>query len=128
MRPRFRARGRTTRHVPGTMNKTEQAYRDFLMARVAAGTVYEFAFEAVTLKLAPDTRFTPDFLVVGPDGAIELHEVKAGMRSGKAIIEDDAKVKIKVAAAKFPYLTFRLCVRAAACNGGNWDITEIEPC
>ena len=43
--------------------------------------------------------YTPDFLVILADGRIELHEVKGHW-------EDDARVKIKVAAAQKPWFTF----------------------
>lgn len=78
------------------MNRTERAYAELLEAARIAGTVREWHFEAVTLKLAHDCRYTPDFLVVRPDGACELHEVKGFWR-------DDAKVKTRVAARVLPF-------------------------
>lgn len=86
----------TVRRVPGTMNKTERAWADVLEARRRAGEIREWHFEAVTLKLAADTRYTPDFFVVNADETCELHEVKGFWR-------DDAKVKAKVAARLFPF-------------------------
>jgi hypothetical protein len=71
-----------------------------LRARQLTGEIAWFAFEAVTLKLADDTRYTPDFAVMLTNGTIEMHEVKGFMR-------DDARVKLRVAARLFPFV-FRL--------------------
>jgi hypothetical protein len=82
------------------MNGTERAYALLLKARQQAGEVLWFKFEGITLKLADDTRYTPDFLVMMADRTLECHETKGFMR-------EDAHVKIKVAAATFPF-KFRL--------------------
>lgn len=108
------AKGR--RPKSGTMNKTEAAYDAHLRAQLGT-TVLWFAFEAMTLKLAPDTRYTPDFVVMLADGTIELHEVKG-------YFADDAKVKVKVAAYKFPF-RFVLVRAKAKKDGGGWDIEEV---
>ena len=78
------------------MNKTEGRYALFLRARRDRGEIEEFGFEVLTLKIGDDTRYTPDFLVQLPSGELECHEVKGFWR-------DDAFVKIKVAAALFPF-------------------------
>jgi hypothetical protein len=57
-------------------------------------------YEAVTLKLAADTRYTPDFMVMEDDGTITFVECKGFWR-------DDAKVKIKVAAEMYPMFRFK---------------------
>jgi hypothetical protein len=98
---RFRARGRP-RHTPGEMNKTEAAYADALTARKLAGEIHDFRFEAIKLRLAEKTFLTMDFLIVGNDGEIALEDVK-----GAGFYEDDARVKVKVAAQMYPWLTFR---------------------
>lgn len=78
------------------MNRTEAQYADELEARRLGGALRDWRFQALTLKLADDTRYTPDFLVIATDGTLECHEVKGFWR-------DDAKVKIKVAARLFPF-------------------------
>lgn len=85
----FKARARP-KQVPGSMNKTEQAYGQHLKTLLMAGEIEHFAFEPVKLRLANKTFYTPDFLVIR-GGMMELHEVKG-------FWEDDARVKIKVAA------------------------------
>ena len=101
---RVPGKGRTTRRVPGTMNKTEQRYEnEVLMPAHIDGRIIWYGFEAMTFKLGPDLRYTPDFAVQLPDGSIELHEIKAGKKDGDPLVEDDSRVKIIAAAEKFPF-------------------------
>lgn len=112
------AKGRRARRDPGTMNGLESRYaRDILAVRKAAGEIAEWWYEAVTFKLAPDTRYTPDFLVQLADGTLECHECKG-------FFEDHAKVKIKVAATMYPH-RFVLVRKLAKTDGGHWDIQEV---
>lgn len=97
----------------GEMNKTEAKYAAYLEAQKIAGRVLSYDFEAVTLKLAKCVRYTPDFHVMAFDGHIEFHEVKGVWR-------DDAKVKIRTAADKFPMYRFVACYRKR--NG--WEFEE----
>lgn len=80
----------------GTMNKTEAAYDQHLWAKRHDGSVLFHKFEAVKLRLADTTFYSPDFLVMVADGVIEMHEVKG-------FWQDDARVKIKVAASMYPF-------------------------
>jgi hypothetical protein len=106
-----KARTRPAAHVAGRMNKTEKAYSQQLDARMptdqSPGEVAGWMFEPLKLRLADDTWYTPDFLVLMTDGTIEIHEVKACADNGKVLVEDDAQVKIKVAAEDYPFFTFR---------------------
>ena len=90
------------RHETGRMNKTEQAYASHLEQLKRSGLIQWWAFEPVSIRLADRTFYRPDFAVVGVDGSLEFHEVKARWGDGKAGWEDDARVKIKVAAETFP--------------------------
>jgi hypothetical protein len=78
------------------MNKLEGQYALWLRRRRDRGEIESFEFEAIKLRLAPTTFYTPDFLVQLPNGELECHEVKGFWR-------DDARVKIKVAAAMHPF-------------------------
>ena len=98
----------------GAMNKTEARYAAHLEAQKAAGMVLWWRFEGVKLRLADATFLTVDFAVMAADGTLEMHEVKGYM-------QDDANVKLKVAADQYP-LRFRL-VRAA--KGGGWDVQDV---
>jgi len=104
------------------LNRTEQAYADYLRVRQAAGEVHCFGYEILTFKLADDTRYTPDFVVQMADGSMEIHEVKACRANGAFLIEDDANVKWKVAAQQFSFFTFRLCGSLPKKSGGGWRV------
>lgn len=95
------------------MNKTEAAYAAHLEILKRAGENNGFMFEAMKFRLADKTFYTPDFIVFAADGVIECHEVKG-------FWEDDARVKIKVFADKFP---FRV-VAVTKGKGGTWNREE----
>lgn len=82
-------------YVAGQMNATESEYAAQLLARKQSGEILGFIFEPLILILAPATTYKPDFLVLMPDGSYEFHEVKGGY------CWEDARIKIKVAAAMF---------------------------
>ena len=105
---------RGTQDGGSRMNKWEARYADRLQAMQAAGDVAGFDFEALKFNLGHRCWYCPDFVVTLPGGRIECHEVKGFMR-------DDAAVKIKAAARRFPAITFRL----ARIAKGAWVVTEI---
>lgn len=80
----------------GTMNKTEASYASQLELRRQVGEVQWYLFEGIKLRLANNTFYSPDFVVMTAAGFIECHEVKG-------FWTDDARVKIKVAAGAFPF-------------------------
>lgn len=106
------------RRAPGQMNKTEAAYYEYLKAR---GDVAVIEFEKTSFRLAERCTYTPDFMVVLKDGEAQFHEVKGS----KAIFQDDAKVKIKVAAGMVPFRFF-VAIPAKG-RKGQWDIEEVKP-
>lgn len=86
------------------MNKAELAYSQQLDA---LGLTWRY--EPLKLRLADLTYYSPDFMVIGKEGLIQFHEVKAQWKGAKTFhSEDDAKVKIKVAAEQFPWFFFRI--------------------
>lgn len=115
MRPFAKANPRRG-HTPGQMNAQEREYAGILDIGVNAGELAGFYFERFTLKLADDTRYTPDFMVVLADGTVRFDEVKGFM-------EDDAWVKFKVAAEMFPF-KFRLAKKRTKKDGGGWEIKD----
>jgi hypothetical protein len=115
----IRGRKPRQRHVKGSMNLTEKAYAELLEGRKLAGEILGWRFEAYKLRLADNTYFTADFMVQLPNGEIQLHEVKVRMKSGKRLIEDDAAVKIKVAADQYPEFQFALVTLTK--KTGAWD-------
>jgi hypothetical protein len=90
---RYQALGRLK---AGTMNKTEARYAAHLELQKSAGVIAWYAFEVLKLRLADKCFYDTDFLVMQADGALEVHEVKG-------FFTDDSKVKLKVAADKFPF-------------------------
>jgi hypothetical protein len=95
-------------------------YAEQLIARKLSGEIIDFGFERIKFRLADLTYYTPDFDVQMADGTIELHEVKAATSKGVVLVEDDAKVKIKVAAALFPQFGFVMVAKLPKKAGGGW--------
>lgn len=96
----------------GKMNKTETAYAKYLETQKQFGDVLWYEFEPMNLRLADKCFYAIDFLVMLKNGQLECHEVKGYWT-------DDALVKIKAAAAKFPFRF--IAVRLVK---GNWEIRE----
>jgi hypothetical protein len=114
MRPRrVFARARPAQ-TPGGMNKTEAAYALTLEARKRSGEVADYWFEGLKLRLGKACFYTPDFVVQLADGVIELHEIKGHW-------EDDARVKVRVVADKYP---FRLIAVQRDGRAG-WKVEEL---
>lgn len=79
----------------GVMNKTEQKYADHLESLKSVREIQYYAFDSMKFRLADKTFYSPDFIVLRSTGELEAHEVKGHW-------EDDARVKIKVAARMHP--------------------------
>ena len=78
------------------MNRLESAYAKVLEERKKTGMILLYEFESVKFRLGDGAWYTPDFMVMDRDGSIEFHETKGFMREA-------ANVRIKVAAAKYPF-------------------------
>ena len=99
MRPERLVKPRVLKLDEQGRNKTEARYeREILKPRMFAGEVLDYSFEPMNLRLAKRTYYNPDYMVITPDH-LEFHEVKGRW-------EDDALVKIKVAARTFPWFVF----------------------
>ncbi len=95
------------------MNKLESRYAEELKLQQIGGQILWWEFEAMKFKLADKTYYTPDFIVMDSNLEISIREVKGHW-------EDDARVKIKCAAAKFPIFRFM----AIKNNRGLWEVEE----
>lgn len=84
------------------MNKGEASYAAVLDQRIADGHVTAWWFEFITIRLADDTHYRPDFLVMLPDGTLEIHEVK-GRKGDSFYATEDSWPKIKIAAEVAPF-------------------------
>jgi hypothetical protein len=102
----------------GAMNKTEAAYATHLELLKHAGEVLWYRFEGVKLRMADKTFYTPDFAVLAADGVMEMREVKG-------FWEDDARVKIKVAAEMYPFRFMAVKVNPKKLGGG-WSVENFE--
>jgi intergrase/recombinase len=111
---RYYAKGRTRQPKNGP-NKTEQAYQDLLELAKRNGDILWYGFEKIKLRIAPKTFYTVDFFVLTSDGFLEAHEVKGHW-------EDDARVKIKVAAEMFPFRF--IAVKPLGRNFRGWETEE----
>jgi hypothetical protein len=101
------------------MNKTEAAYALVLEAQRRAGEIAEWKFEAIKLRLANKTYYTPDFNVWGVGGELVFHETKGGF------VREDAWIKLKVAAEHFPRFGFLMAQKQKDRDGGGWKIRKV---
>jgi len=81
------------------MNGLEARYAGYLEAQRKTGKIALWKFEAMKLRLADGTFYTPDFFIMQWSGAVGFHETKGFWR-------DDARAKIKMAAELFPWFFF----------------------
>ncbi len=116
------------------MSGPEEEFAWLLEQRKRTGEIVDYVFEGLTFRLADRTTYTPDFLIVHSD-YFELVDVKARgiARLVRAKMRkeykkqwsskrDDAAVKIKVAAALFPWMRWAYYFREA---DGGWIREEI---
>lgn len=95
----------------GQMNQTEREYGEHLRAMQISSEVLWYRFEGLKLRLADNTFYTPDFAVMRSSGLLECHEVKG-------FWQDDARVKIKVAAEMYPFKFIALKKQSKRDGGG----------
>jgi hypothetical protein len=107
------------RHVAGQMNKTEAEFAEILKVQQLSGAVRWWAFESITLRLAKDCRYTPDFMVLLADGSTEMIDVKGG-----GPIDAKSKVKLRVAADQFRHWRFAIEQKL---KGAGWKRTDFRP-
>ena len=94
------------------MNGTETRYlREILEPAKKAGTLVDFRFESLKLKLDDGVTYTPDFMIWRQDGSIEFHEVKGGF------VREDAKLKFIWAIQRFSCFRFAMMQY----KNGTWD-------
>lgn len=94
----------------GRMNKTETAFFNMLKLRLKLGEISGIFYEPFKLRLADNTFYIPDFVVVELDRTLTIYEVKGYWT-------DKARVKTKVAASL--YWIFRFV--AAKKDGRKWE-------
>ena len=117
-KPRAHASFALGRLKPGAMNKTEARYAQHLEALKADGRVLWYRFEGMKLRLADNTFYTPDFVVLPHTGVLEMHEVKGHW-------QDDARAKIKIAADQYP-MRFLAVQERKVKDGGGWSVEDFS--
>lgn len=118
----LRALGRVRGPKRG-MTRIERDYGEALELRRQIKEIAWFGFEAIKLRLADNTFYEPDFFLMLASGELQCHEVKS--RWGKngdrgAGWEEDARVKIKVAAELYPFRFFGV----SKLQSGAWELEE----
>lgn len=108
------------RKKKGEMNATEAKFANYLRGLEITGEILWWRHEGIKLQLADNTTLNVDFNVMYADGLLVMIDVKGA----KAIIEEDAKVKMKVAAEQFPFV-FRYAFPRQKKDGGGWIIEEV---
>lgn len=99
------------RRVRGRMNQLEAEYEALFLGQLP------HLFESVTLILADDLRYTPDFMVIAEDDVVEMREIKGHWR-------EDAKIKIRMAARLFPWFRFKAYSKQPKALGGQWQMVH----
>ena len=113
------------RRQPGVMNKLEERFWVMVNSIIKQDSGFhitperdivpvQIRYEAHTLKLAKDLRYTPDFEILTANGGIWFFETKGFWR-------DDARAKIKMAAEKFQEYRF---VSASWTKRDGWKFEE----
>lgn len=82
----------TPSHTFGVMNGLETKYSYYLDGLKSAGEIEWYEFELFTLRLAPRTTITIDFIMKMADGAMNLKDTKGGF------VREDSRIKLKWAA------------------------------
>jgi hypothetical protein len=109
------------------MNRHEKEFSIILESGKRIGEISWWGYEAIKLRLADRTWYTPDFFVIPTHlefFVIPTH-LEAGLRVSdspkfieiKGFKRDDAMVKFKCAREMFPWASFEMWSR----EGGSWN-------
>jgi len=112
---RFRALGRLPK---GKMNKTETEYARRLEALRTMGKVIGWKFHPMRVRLADNTYYEVDFLVLHDDMTLAIHETKGGFTT------DKGQMKIKLCAEVMPWFQMIKATKLPVKKGGGWILEE----
>lgn len=102
------------------LNKTETEFRGVIKTFNPDGFITE---QAITFRLANGVRYSPDFVVFNPmAGTVDAYEVKGERRKDSQWATDDARVKLKVAAAKYPFIRWTIAWKEC----GKWKVQHVK--
>lgn len=111
----FYALGRLAK---GRMNKTEAAYAQRLEALKHDGQILDWRFHVLRVRLADNTFYEPDFLVMTAGRELQIHETKGSFTT------QSGQTKIKLCAEVLPW--FRV-IKASRQKDGSWILQEFNP-
>jgi hypothetical protein len=114
-RRRFQALGRLPK---SRMNKTESRYAELLETAKRCGQIIDFRFHPMNVRLADNTFYEVDFLVLTAGLALEIHEVKGGY------VTDKGAMKIKLCAEVLPWFRMVKASERRKKDGGGWEFKE----
>lgn len=97
------------------LNKLEKSYLWYLRSL----RVPQLRIQAITLKLADDTRYTADFTYVDENGRMVFADTKG------AHVWEDAIIKMRVAARQFT--EFRFTIVTQVKRTGHFEVKEVKP-
>ena len=110
----FYALGRIAK---GRMNKTEQAYAQLLEAQKHDGKIIDWKFHVLRVRLADNTFYEPDFLVMTAGRELQIHETKGSFTT------QAGQTKIKLCAEVLPW--FRV-FKASKQKDGSFIMQEFS--
>lgn len=113
------ARGRLP--VPKGMNRTEQAYAQYLEGLYLSREILWWGFEAIKVRIGHNSWFSPDFLIMYPDHRLECHDTKSARGGAKYFAEDDAIAKARAMGKTFPIPVFFVWKQ----KDGSWATREM---
>jgi hypothetical protein len=90
-------------------NQWERDYASYLEQLRHLHQIEWWAYECINLRLADNTYYRPDFLVV-TENEIQIHEVKGRMRN-------EGLVKFKIAMNCYPFFRFKMVKKI----NGTWS-------
>jgi hypothetical protein len=110
-----KAGGKPNCRVKG-MTKPEKLWGLELRRQQEAGEIKAFVYEPFKMSLGERCTYTPDYVITLNDGTIRIDECKG------PFIREDAMIKLKWVAQKYPEHIVRLCQRL---KDGRWKISVI---
>ena len=112
---KFHAIGRMPKNK---MNKTEEAYSLLLDQKKQSGEILDWKFHPMNVRLADNTFYEIDFLVVAKDRELQIHETKGTYTT------EVGNIKIKLCAEVLPWFRFVKCIKQSKKDGGGWVFKE----
>jgi hypothetical protein len=105
------------RIAKGKMNGTEKAYAQRLEVLKHDGAIIDWKFHVLRVRLADNTYYEPDFIVMTAERELQIHETKGSFTT------DKGQIKVKLCAEVLPWFRVFKCSKQ---NDGSWVIQEFN--